>query len=213
MLSLTRLPKSPFLYPILDSAFSANLIKDGLEVIRAGVRIFQIRAKDLTKARVFEIIRELEPAAQEKEVLMIVNDFVDVALVSRHCGVHLGQEDFPVADCRRILPERIIGFSTHNHEQFRAALDLPVDYLAVGPIFHTSTKETSNKELGPTFIEDVRPMTHLPIVGIGGIRESNFSSLIKAGADGIACISELYRKPDLFSTISRLQDAIYNEKV
>ena len=213
MPSLSRLPKSPFLYPILDSAFSTDLIKDGMDVIHAGVPVFQIRAKNLAKARVFEIVKELEPAARERNICMIVNDFVDVALVSGYCGIHLGQEDFPADDCRRILPDRIIGISTHNRQQFQSALHLPVDYVAVGPIYRTSTKETADNELGPSFIEEVRSLTQLPIVCIGGIREENFATLIRAGADGIALISELYRGSGLASTISRLQDAVCNEKV
>lgn len=206
---MTRLPKSPFLYPIIDSVFSRNIVQDALEAIRAGVQVIQVRAKTLTKAEIFDVLNQLEPVCREKNVLLIVNDHVDIALVLQNAGVHLGQDDFPVADCRRILPHRTIGISTHNMEQFRSASELPVDYVAIGPLFPTATKESSNPALGTGFLETVRPMTRLPIVCIGGIEEMHFSDLLKAGADGIAMISALYGDSQgLYSTILRMNEAI-----
>jgi len=207
---MTRLPKRPFLYPIIDSVFSRNIVQDALEAIRAGVQVVQVRAKNLTKAEIFEILNQLEPICGEKHVLLIVNDHVDIALVLQNTGVHLGQDDFPVPDCRRILPHRTIGISTHNMEQFRSASELPVDYVAVGPIFPTATKESSRPALGTRFLQMVRPVTRLPIVCIGGIEEMHFSDLLKAGADGIAMISALYTgSGGLYSTISRMNEAIH----
>jgi thiamine-phosphate pyrophosphorylase len=206
-------PKKPFLYPVLDSNFSNDLVQDAMDAIRAGVEIFQIRAKNLPKNRVLRIIEQLESIAQEGHACMIVNDYVDMALVSNASGVHLGQEDFPVLDCRAILPNRIIGISTHNREQFSAALNLPVDYIAVGPVYHTTTKPGTYSPLGPSFIKEVRSWTDKPLVCIGGIRESNIRDLLTAGADGIALISELYRGSHIYSTICRLQDLIRNEKI
>jgi thiamine-phosphate pyrophosphorylase len=208
MLSLNGFPQSPFLYPIFDSVFSKNLLQDAREAIRAGIEIFQIRAKNLTKARLFEIVRQLEPVCEQKNICLIVNDDVDVALVSKASGVHLGQEDFPVFECRRILPDRIIGISTHSKKQFLVALSLPVDYVAIGPVYETSTKISTYSALGTSFIEEVRTLTELPIVCIGGIRKESIADLLKAGADGIAVISELYREPDLYSSLSRLQEAV-----
>ncbi len=154
------------------------------------------------------MVEQLEPICLDNNVSLIINDYVDIALVSRVSGVHLGQEDFPVSECRRILPERIVGLSTHNKEQFSAAASLPVDYIAVGPIYETSTKQSSYKALGASYIEAIRPLTRLPIVCIGGIRKGNITELLEAGANGIALISELYRGQHLYSSISGLMEVI-----
>lgn len=196
------------MYPILDSAFSADLLGDAKEAIRAGIEMIQIRAKNLTKARILEIVEQLEPICSDNNTTLIVNDHADIVLVSRASGVHLGQEDFPVLECRRILPERIIGISTHNKEQFSAAVNLPVDYIAVGPVYETSTKHGQYEALGASYIRAIRPLTRVPIVCIGGIRKGNIAELLDAGANGIAMISELYRGQNLYSSILDLLEVI-----
>jgi thiamine-phosphate pyrophosphorylase len=209
MFNPAQLPSTTFLYPILDSGFSRDLVADGLEAIRAGIQMLQIRAKQASKADVLEIAQKLEPACLENGVQLIINDYVDVALVCSKAGVHLGQDDFPAEDCRTILPDRVIGFSTHNLTQFQSALKLPLDYVAIGPIFQTSTKQSSNLPLGLRFLQTIRPMTGLPIICIGGIEERNFRELKAAGVNGIALISALYKGGvDLYSTLRRMQEAI-----
>ncbi len=202
-----NLPACPFLYPILDSAFSDDLIRDGRTLLRAGVGIFQIRAKNLTKRRIYEIAEDLAPACLEAGVLMIINDLVDVVLVSAASGVHLGQEDFPVTEARKILPDKIIGLSTHNLQQFSAALPLPVGYIAIGPIYETGTKNGAGPAVGVEFLHKVRPLTKTPLVCIGGINMDRIPGLVAGGADGIAVISALY-DGNLYESVSRLLERI-----
>ncbi|PWT92411.1 MAG: thiamine phosphate synthase [Acidobacteria bacterium] len=190
---MLKLPSSPFLYPILDTHFSKDLIMDASEAIRAGTAILQIRAKEYSKAMIADVVKRLEPICQEQNTILIVNDHVDIALVSHAAGVHLGQDDFPASEARSLLPNRIVGLSTHNRAQFEEALRLPIDYIAVGPVFETSTKTSDHLPLGIDFVSEVRKLTKKPIICIGGIREEHFGDLIQAGADGIALISELYK--------------------
>ncbi len=203
-----NLPTSPFLYPILDSAFSDDLIRDGRTLLRAGVRIFQLRAKNFTKFKVFEIAEQLIPICEETGALLIINDLVDVALVSSVAGVHLGQEDFPATEARKILPAKIIGLSTHNIQQFSTAHSLPLSYIAIGPVYGTRTKPAAGRAVGVEFLKKVRPLTEIPIVCIGGITEDRIPDLIAAGADGIAVVSALYSSPSLYESVSRLQKRI-----
>jgi len=203
-----NLPNSPFLYPILDSAFSDDLSRDVRTLLRAGVRILQIRAKDFTKFRVFEIAEELAPACEQAEALLIINDLVDVTLVSSAAGVHLGQEDFPVTDARKILSGKIIGLSTHNLQQFSVALSLPVSYIAIGPVYQTATKPAAGRTLGVEFLRKVRPLTKTPLVCIGGITEDRIPELVGSGADGIAVISALFSALTLYDSVSRLLERV-----
>ena len=203
-----NLPAPPFLYPILDSAFSDDLIRDGRTLVRAGVRILQVRAKNLTKLKVFEVVEEVIPACEEAGALLIINDYVDVALVTSVSGVHLGQEDFPVSEAAKILHNKVIGLSTHNLQQFSAALSLPVSYIAIGPIKDTRTKLGSGPAIGVEFLRSVRPLTKTPIVCIGGIQADLIPDLIVAGADGIAVVSALFSPGSLYDCVSRLQEKI-----
>jgi len=202
------LPSSPFLYPILDSGFSDNLIEDARIIIEAGASIFQVRAKNLSKQKLFEIIETLHPLCASKNTTMIVNDSVDVAMVSNAAGVHLGQEDFPVFEARKLLDGKIIGYSTHNLEQVCVADTLPVNYIAIGPVFPTSTKRGAGRMLGLSIVAEARTRTKRPLICIGGIQMQHFRELFSAGADGVAFISELYKPPGLQKNIYRLLEEI-----
>jgi thiamine-phosphate pyrophosphorylase len=209
---MNTLPPSPFLYPILDDSFSSDLAQDAREAIRAGARMVQLRAKQSSTREVFETVKILIPLFEESNALLIVNDRVDLCMVSNASGVHLGQDDFPAADARALLPDRIIGLSTHNRGQIEASLLQPVDYIAVGPIYKTSTKIDASPAVG---IELLRYAVHLskrPVIAIGGIREENSNELLAAGVSGIALISELYKNHDLYGTICRMQEAILTFK-
>ena len=128
---------------------------------------------------------------------MIINDRVDVALALGADGVHLGQIDMPVAAARRLLGnDAIIGFSTHNIQQVRAALDLPIDYLAFGPIFPTQSKHNPDPVAGLEALSLIKSSTgDLPVIAIGGIDESNVVEVLSAGADSAAIISAIVAEP------------------
>ena len=153
----------------------------------------QVREKHLSPR---EFYREAEDAlrvARELGVKLIINDRVDIALALRADGVHLGQDDLPPAAARELLGERaVIGFSTHDEEQAREAIRLPVDYLAIGPIFQTSSKENPDAVVGLEGLRRVRKVVgQIPLVAIGGVRAENVPRVLAAGADAVAVISLL----------------------
>jgi thiamine-phosphate pyrophosphorylase len=125
--------------------------------------------------------------------MFIVNDRTDIAVLVRAHGVHLGQQDLPPSDARKLLPSpAIIGSSTHNEQQLMAALSLPIDYIAVGPIFHTSTKEDADAVVGLELVSYVPRAGRLPLVAVGGINIDNLASVLRAGADAVAMVSGLF---------------------
>jgi thiamine-phosphate pyrophosphorylase len=145
---------------------------------------------------------------------LIINDRVDVALTSDADGVHLGQTDLAVEEAREILgKEKIIGISTHSIEQFRAALGTSADYIAIGPIYPTRTKENHDPVVGLELIREVKKLADRPIVAIGGITLDRAREVIEAGADSLAVISalypikelsDLYAKPDITGSVRLL---------
>ncbi len=149
----------------------------------------QLRAKQATSRGLFEEARQLL-SLLPAECSLIINDRADVAALTGAAGVHLGQDDLPVAAARALLGrERIIGLSTHNQEQLEAAQALPVDYLAFGPVFATTTKPDTEPVVGLDRLRELRRRTNKPLVAIGGITTENAASVLAAGADSVAVIS------------------------
>jgi len=158
--------------------------------------VLQWRFKGLTDAAALEGARELRAATREAGVLFFVNDRPDIARMAEADGVHVGQEDLDPAEVRRLAPHALVGVSTHNPRQFEAALRSPADYIAVGPVFGTSSKPNPDPVVGVDFVSWASSRTDRPIVAIGGLNEANASLVVRAGARGIAVISELMKAPD-----------------
>jgi thiamine-phosphate pyrophosphorylase len=159
--------------------------------------LLQLRAKDLTDARLVALARAAVGAARESGVPLIVNDRPDIARVVGADGVHLGQDDLPPDAARAVLgPDAIIGFSTHDLDQVRAAAAHPIDYLALGPVFRTGSKANPDPVVGPALLARARAHTSLPLVAIGGITRANVGEVVAAGADGVAVIGDLFRSSD-----------------
>jgi thiamine-phosphate pyrophosphorylase len=196
--------KSPFLYPILDDNQSADLQRDAESLILAGVKILQLRCKKLSNADFYNLVIRLAPICKQNEVLLILNDRVDVALITDVAGVHLGQDDFPATETRQLLPDAIIGLSTHNIRQIQEANQLPIDYISIGPIFPTTSKANPDPVVGIELLSKAKTLTSKPIVCIGGIAANEIPELLHAGADGIAMISEIYKTDDVFNNVERL---------
>jgi thiamine-phosphate pyrophosphorylase len=138
---------------------------------------------------------------------VIVNDRVDVALLASASGVHLGQTDLPPADARRIFgADRIVGFSTHNFEQAIEADKLPVDYIAVGPIFATSTKQNPDPVVGLSILSEICRAVHKPVVAIGGINLEHAKDVFEAGAASLAVIRDLLQTADVPSRVRQWVD-------
>lgn len=148
----------------------------------------------------------LRQAATEVGATLIINDRCDLALAVKADGVHLGQEDLPLADARRLLgAEKIIGLSTHSPEQVRNAVALQPDYIGFGPIFSTATKADHDPVVGLEGLRAARELTTLPIFAIGGIRSQHVAEIMTAGADGVAVISAILKATDLEAAIRSFQ--------
>jgi thiamine-phosphate pyrophosphorylase len=194
--------RAPFsrLYPILDASLETldTLLAGVRALARAGVGLVQLRAKDLSGAEFHRWALAAREVSRECGIRLVVNDRVDVALLVGADGVHLGQDDLSPEGARKILGgSAIIGFSTHDLDEARRAEALPVDYLAIGPIFETSTKTSGRSTLGVEGARAVRAVTAKPLVAIGGITLETAPALLRAGLDGVAVISALKRGEDL----------------
>lgn len=176
------------------------------EAAAQGIRLFQYRDKTATMKEAYLCARALRQAAGETGSWLIVNDRCDLAMAVDADGVHLGQDDLPLAYARRLLgPDKIIGLSTHNVAQVSEALRGQPDYLGFGPIFSTSTKTDHDPVVGLEGLRAVRTLTGLPIFAIGGITAESSGHVMAAGADGLAVISAVLKASDLTGAIRSFQ--------
>jgi thiamine-phosphate pyrophosphorylase len=186
------------IYPLTDVRISG--LSHAEQVVRlsdGGAKLIQLREKVLTPREFFRQAEEASRIARQRGIRIVINDRVDIALALEADGVHLGQEDSPPEAARRLLGDRaIIGVSTHNVEQARRAVRLPVNYLAIGPIFDTSSKISSESVVGLDGLRNVRDaIGNFPLVAIGGIGQENALDVLKSGADAIAVIGALLANP------------------
>jgi thiamine-phosphate pyrophosphorylase len=158
----------------------------------------QLRAKQLASGPLLELADALVSLARPYEAHVIVNDRVDVAVLARAAGAHVGQDDLPPAAARAQLgPEAILGVSTHDEQQFTLALEAPVAYIAVGPIFGTRTKETGYAPVGLELVRAARRLgPSVPLVAIGGITLDTAPAVLGAGATAVAVIGDLLSTGD-----------------
>ncbi len=187
------------LYAILDTGLVGNRSVDEIaaQLLEAGVRLLQHRHKGpFTRARWEECCAIAEMARQHR-AQFLVNDRADVALLCGAVGVHLGQEDLPPEAARRMAGEMVLGFSTHNEQQTCAGERLPVDYLAIGPVFPTSTKAQPDPVVGLETVAAVRAAVSKPLVAIGGITLENARAVLDAGADAVAVARDLLTGEDV----------------
>lgn len=177
---------------------------DVREAIKAGARVIQYRDKNASSQRMYRTAKELKRLC--KNALFIVNDRVDIALAVNADGVHLGQEDMPLAVARRLLGQKkIIGVSVSTMSDAAAAIRGGADYLGVGPVFPTSTKKDAGSPLGADLIRRLKARFNIPVVAIGGITLDNAPDVIAAGADALCAISAVVAKPDLTARIRTFQ--------
>jgi thiamine-phosphate pyrophosphorylase len=182
--------KLPAFYPILD-ADRISAVPAAEALLEAGARILQFRHKSFFSRRAFEEASQIAELCRSAGALFVVNDRADIAMLL-NAGLHLGQDDLAPSDARRILPAAsIIGFSTHNEEQLRAGDLEPVDYLAIGPIFVTGSKQNPDPVVGLERLRALRPLTQKPLVAIGGITRELAPKVFEVGADSVAIIGDL----------------------
>jgi thiamine-phosphate diphosphorylase len=184
----------PRVYPITDTNLSGLSHAEQIDrLIAGGATLIQLRDKHAAPRDFYRQAEAALQIARKHDVRLIINDRVDVALALGADGVHLGQTDMPVEAARRLLGERVIvGISTHNLEQAKLAANMPVDYVAFGPIFRTSTKENPDPIAGLEALRAVRTIVGaLPVVAIGGITLANAREAWRAGADAVSSIASL----------------------
>lgn len=177
--------------------------------VRAGVRCLQLRMKGASRAEVVATARRLRVITAGSATLLIVNDDADAAAAAEADGVHLGQEDEPLAAARRRHPGlRVFGLSTHNEAQAAAAAALrpPPDYIGVGPVFPTPTKARPDPVLGLERAGRILAATPLTAVAIGGIDEHNLPDVLRAGARNFAVVRAVCARPDPGAAIRSLQE-------
>jgi thiamine-phosphate pyrophosphorylase len=194
----------PRLYAIVDPSAhesTQDLVAYAEELAATGCTLLQYRNKSGNARVMLEQARELRRYARARApaphtLKLIMNDRADLCLAAEFDGVHVGQEDLSPEAVRGIIgAERWLGVSTHNPEQLREADLMSADYLAIGPVFATSSKDRPDPVVGLNGVRRARALTRKPLVGIGGITRANAASVIEAGADSVAVISDLLREP------------------
>lgn len=208
-------PETPFTLPKLYAITDARLsgLSHAGQVARlceGGARLVQLREKHLPAREFHAEVSEALRVARLFGAQLIVNDRADVALVAGADGVHLGQDDLPPRAARLVLGEgKIVGFSTHSVEQASEAARLPVDYVAIGPVFDTASKENPDPVVGLEGVRRVRvAIGRLPLVAIGGITAETAPAVIEAGADSVAVIGALLNTSDPAEITRRTRDLL-----
>jgi thiamine-phosphate diphosphorylase len=196
----------PPLYAILDPEHAKEHSVSSIlaALLKGGAGIVQLRAKNLAVRDFVDLALDVRRQTAAAGCRFIVNDRLDIALVSDADGVHLGQEDLPLITARILMGKKLIGVSTHDAAQARDAERDGADYIGFGPIFGTATKETGYSARGIEMLREIRRAVALPIVAIGGIEESNVESIWQTGADSAAMISELMGAADVEEKVRRI---------
>jgi thiamine-phosphate pyrophosphorylase len=187
----------PRFYPILDTEVSLRHSIEPLsaarQLLEGGAKILQFRHKGFLSRDAFVWLEQIAELARSARATLVVNDRVDLARLIEGAALHLGQDDLLPSIARRVVgPDAMVGYSTHNEAQLRAACDEPADYLALGPIFGTATKENPDPAVGLDELRRLRPLSNRPLVAIGGITRANAPQVLEAGADSVAVIGDLF---------------------
>lgn len=209
------LPGETDLYALTDSrlALGRSVEEQARALLSAGVKILQYREKHAKAGVMLEECRALRRLTLEAGACFIVNDHIAIAMLVDADGVHVGQDDLPVPEVRRILgPGKIIGLSTHAPEQALAAAEAGADYIGVGPIFATQTKEDVCAPVGFEYLDWVVSHMKLPFVAIGGIKEHNIGTVAAHGAACCALVSELVGAPDIVAKVAAVRRAMASGK-
>jgi thiamine-phosphate pyrophosphorylase len=197
-------------YPVTCEELSEG--RSNLEVleavIRGGSKIIQLREKEYQKKDLYHLALKFREMTARAGVLLIINDHVDIALGVEADGVHLGQDDLPLRVARQLAPELLIGASTHSLEQALQAEKNGADYINIGPIFSTKTKEGVESSLGPEAIARISPHIEVPFTVMGGINEENLDLVLANGAQRVAMVTAITRAADIAAKIRALREKI-----
>ena len=198
------------IYPVTCSRLSAG--RTDLEVleavIRGGAGIIQLREKECSRKELYHLAVKFRELTAKAGILLIINDHVDIALSVEADGVHLGQDDLPLPAARKLAPQLIIGASTHSLEEALKAQAEGADYINIGPIFPTKTKEGIDHFLGPEAITQIGSRVEIPFTAMGGITESNIDQVLARGARRVAMVTAITQAPDIAGTVRSLKEKI-----
>ena len=199
--------KSSDLYPVVSSEFcNGRCVCDiGAGIASAGAKLVQIREKNISDAAMFELVRKCKEITDRYQMLLIVDDRVDIAMAAQADGVHLGQEDFPLVEARKLAPELLFGVSTHNAEEIAGAQAGGCAYLNIGPMFPTNTKSVACGALGLENIMELKKLVNCPFSVMGGIKEHHLDLLCSKGFRHIAMVTEITRAPDVEAKVRQLR--------
>jgi thiamine-phosphate pyrophosphorylase len=208
----------PALYAILDPSLITEPILNVAEKLAdGGVKLIQLRDKQATPAALCATAHELSDFLLPRGVRLILNDRPDIAAMVDAAGVHVGQDDLPVEDARKICAApRWVGVSTHNLKQLREADLTSADYIAVGPVFPTRTKANPDPVVGIELLRQARQMTKKPLVAIGGLTIDSAAEVFRAGADSVAVIRDLLQARDIAARAREYQavaERVFLERV
>ena len=195
------------LYPVVSSEFclGRDVCSIVADIAAAGAKIVQIREKNRSDSSMFELVKKCKEITDRSGMLLIVDDRVDIAVATGADGVHLGQEDFPLTEAKKLAPEMLFGVSTHNAEEIRRALSDNCGYLNIGPMFPTRTKSVACGALGLEKIEELVPMVTCPFSVMGGIKEHHLEMLCSKGFRHIAMVTEITQAPDVCQKVKQLR--------
>lgn len=200
------------LYALTDAELSRGRSVSELvqELLSAGIKIIQYREKEKKAGQMLAECQRLRKLTREAGACFIVNDHIDIALLCEADGVHIGQEDLPLSDVRRLVgKKRLIGLSTHTPEQAKAAVAAGADYIGVGPLFPTQTKKDVCAPVTLDYLDWVVAHITLPFVAIGGIKRHNIGEVMRHGAKCCALVSELVGAPDISLRVKEVRQAMH----
>jgi thiamine-phosphate pyrophosphorylase len=198
------------LYPVTCERLSAG--RSNLEVLKAvvrgGARIIQLREKEYSKRDLFALALTFREVTARAGLLLIINDHLDIALAVGADGVHLGQDDLPLAAARRLAPDLLIGISTHCPDEAMDAEQEGADYVNIGPVFATSTKAGADRGLGLGAVAAIASRLSVPFTVMGGITAANLDELLAVGARRIAMITAITQAADISRAVRVLRERI-----
>jgi thiamine-phosphate diphosphorylase len=197
-----------------EAAAGRDVLQLVVEAVEGGATIIQLRGKKWTSREFLEIGLKAVRFLRSKKTPLIINDRVDIALACDAHGVHLGQDDIPLAHARAVLgKKKIIGISAATPEEAKAAEKGGADYIGVGPVFDTMSKTDPGPILGPAGLSEIRKRVRIPMIAIGGISVANVSEVISAGADGVAVISAIASAVDPKKEATKFIESIEKIKI
>ena len=199
--------KSSDIYPVVSSEFcnGRSVCDIVANIASAGAKIIQLREKNLSDCAMFELVKKCKKITDNYQMLLIIDDRLDIAMAANADGVHLGQEDFPLTEAKKLAPELFFGVSTHNQEEILKALADGCSYLNIGPMFPTQTKGVACGALGLEKIEELKSLVTCPFSVMGGIKEHHLEMLCAKGFKHIAMVTEITQAPDVTAKVKHLQ--------